>query len=134
MVSLNNFTITPREKTERAQEPANAPTPTAVTSNLAQKRSGTARTTFMADRLTTRVTRFGEVNGDMAKAKGRARVQPMRVETTAIWRVSTRGSNTLCRSRTQSHGMGQNFSHRGFDQTFQNVEASKPTLRPANSV
>ena len=51
-VSLNNFTITASEKMLKAQVPAKAPIPTAVTSNLAHYRSGTARTTFITDRLT----------------------------------------------------------------------------------
>ena len=133
-VSENSFTITASENTDRAHEPANAPIPTAVTRSFAQNRSGTARTTFMTDRLTTMVVRLGLVSGDMAKARGRARPQPTRVATTAIWKVSRRGSSTLCQSSTQSHGTGQNFSHRGFDQTFQNVEMSNPTWRPANTV
>ena len=88
----------------------------------------------MTDRLTTRVGRLGEVSGDMVKASGRARPQPTSVATTAIWNVSTSGSRTLCLSRTQSHGTGQNFSQSGFDQTFQNVERSKSTWRPAKTV
>ena len=108
--------------------------PTAVTRSFAQNRSGTARTTFMTDRLTIMVGRLGLVSGDMMKASGRARPQPTRVATTAIWNVSRRGSSTLCQSSTQSHGTGQNFSQRGFDQTFQKVEMSNPTWRPANTV
>ena len=47
MVSLKSLTITASEKTDNAHDPAKAPMPMAVTSNLAQNRSGTARTTFM---------------------------------------------------------------------------------------
>ena len=70
----------------------------------------------------------------MAKLMGRARLHPMMVERTAIWNVSIKGLITLSPSSTHSQGIGQNFSQSGFDQTSQNVEGLKPTLRAANTV
>ena len=126
--------MTASENTDRAQDPAKAPMPTAVTNSLAQNRSGTARTTFMIDRVTTSTTRLGEVSGDMARPTGRASPQPRIVDTMAIWNVSINGSITLCRSMTQSQGMGQNFSQSGLDQTCQKVDGLNPTVRPAATV
>ena len=103
MASETSLTTMPTSKSTSVMMPGREPTPSMATRMVAYTRSGTARTTLTIPRTSVRQGVDGFVGRAAHNDSGRAITAEMAAPTTAMARVSSRGSHV--RGRIDQSGV-----------------------------